>query len=285
MFSNCQEPCLWQTRAKCVANQAVPWSNVGHFLRQRLLIEDVHLMSKYKIEEAFPNLTGRLGNRYFWPRGIVSDSIFRITSQQKSTSLMENLGLRGLRLLVRRPRRPAGHVLISFARPRSMEPEVHHEHTLEILRHIIYLWIYVNSNGSLFKPGFVLGEDVCKIMYVTVHVTNHVTLAVLELAVLGSCLLFSSCHFQMRHCQMKPIDDVCEKSCKKSCNIWPRVMILTSNFQSSNVSSAHQRTWNRLHKTYPHHKHKQVFRKPHGMRQKIDRLSLYIILHGYGKPK
>ena len=145
--------------------------------------------------------------------------------------------------------------------------------------------IKFNSNGSLFKPGFVLGEDVCKIMYVTVHVTNHVTLAVLELAVLGSCLLFSSCHFQMRHCQMKPIDDVCEKSCKKSCNIWPRVMILTSNFQSSNVSSAHQRTWSRLHKTYPHHKHKQVFRKPHGMRQKIDRLSLYVILHGYGKPK
>ena len=65
----------------------------------------------------------------------------------------------------------------------------------------------------------MLGEDVCKIMYVTVHVTNHVTLAVLELAVLGSCLLFSSCHFQMRHCQMEPIDDVCEKSCKKSCNI------------------------------------------------------------------
>ena len=150
---------------------------------------------------------------------------------------------------------------------------------------IYVLSIYFNSNGSLFKPGFVLGEDVCKIMYVTVHVTNHVTLAVLELAVLGSCLLFSSCHFQMRHCQMKPIDDVCEKSCKKSCNIWPRVMIQTSNFQSSNVSSAHQRTWNRLHKTYPHHKHKQVFRKPHGMRQKIDRLSLYIILHGYGKPK
>ena len=149
----------------------------------------------------------------------------------------------------------------------------------------IYIYTYINSNGSLFKPGFVLGEDVCKIMYVTVHVTNHVTLAVLELAVLGSCLLFSSCHFQMRHCQMKPIDDVCEKSCKKSCNIWPRVMILTSNFQSSNVSSAHQRTWNRLHKTYPHHKHKQVFRKPHGMRQKIDRLSLYVILHGYGKPK
>ena len=73
--------------------------------------------------------------------------------------------------------------------------------------------------GGLFKPGFVLGEDVCKIMYVTVHVTTHVTLAVLELVVLGSCLMCSSCHFQMRHCQMKPIDDVCEKSSKKSRNI------------------------------------------------------------------
>ena len=68
---------------------------------------------------------------------------------------------------------------------------------IEMKHTCIFIYIYINSNGSLFKPGFVLGEDVCKIMYVTVHVTNHVTLAVLELAVLGSCLLFSSCHFQM----------------------------------------------------------------------------------------
>ena len=53
----------------------------------------------------------------------------------------------------------------------------------------------------------MLGEDVCTIMYVTVHVTTRVTLAVLELAVVGSCLIFSSCHIQMRHCQMKPIDN------------------------------------------------------------------------------
>ena len=79
--------------------------------------------------------------------------------------------------------------------------------------------LYIIPIGGLFKPGFVLGEDVCKIMYVTVHVTTHVTLAVLELVVLGSCLMCSSCHFQMRHCQMKPIDDVCEKSSKKSRNI------------------------------------------------------------------
>ena len=79
--------------------------------------------------------------------------------------------------------------------------------------------VSIKPNSSLFKPGFVLGEDVCKIMCVTVHLTNHVTLAVLELAVLGSCLMFFPCHFQMRHCQMKPIDDVCEKSCKNSCNI------------------------------------------------------------------
>ena len=61
-------------------------------------------------------------------------------------------------------------------------------------RFSIHIWI--TPIGGLFKPGCVLGEDVWKIMYVTVHVTDYVAFAILELvelAVLGSHLYLALC--------------------------------------------------------------------------------------------